>query len=171
MSHRRLLLFDPRVTPQSWNERMLPGEYAVLYSSHTGGLSDSKGGSEGPSCTVFSTLQEAVDHARTEISRHPELRCRVYDADGLGRPPLQEFRGEKYRGESELSARFRRWCGSILFVGGIALIGLDAITGFSLSWPATIGARAFPVGLILLATEAVIVWEARRKALRSGKVG
>lgn len=38
MSRRTILLFDPLAQPQSWNERMLPGEYAVLYSfqSHGG---------------------------------------------------------------------------------------------------------------------------------------
>src|SRR5579871_6187207 len=28
---RVLLLFDPEARPQNWNERMSPGEYAVLY--------------------------------------------------------------------------------------------------------------------------------------------
>jgi hypothetical protein len=32
----------------------------------------------------------------------------------------------------------------------------------SLSWPATIGVRMFPVGLVLLVTELVIVITARR---------
>jgi hypothetical protein len=31
---RTMLLLDPSVVPHSWNERMAPGEYAVLYSSH-----------------------------------------------------------------------------------------------------------------------------------------
>jgi hypothetical protein len=160
---RTLLLFDPNAQPQCWNERMTPSEYAVLYSGTQPVPSDHRSGTPGgPSCTVFSTLAEAEEHATQQVALIPALRCRIYDHQGLAVQPIREIRGSQYKGESEISARFRRWAGSILFFGGLALIVLDWSTDFKLSWPATIGMRMFPVGLVLLVTEIVIVITARR---------
>ena len=164
-SPRTLLLFDPDAQPQCWNEWMVAGEFAVLYSSNPPGLSSQLDGvaNAGPFCTVFSTLDEAVDHATQQVALHPTLRCRIYDHHGLGREPLREIRGSEHKGESEISARFRRWVGSALFFGGVALILLDWSQNFGLSWPAMVGTRMMPVGLVLLVTEGVIVLDARRK--------
>jgi hypothetical protein len=166
---RTLLLFDPNARPQCWNERMTSGEYAVLYSGTQSVPSDHRDGTPagGPSCTVFSTLAEAEEHANQQVALIPSLRCRIYDHQGLAVQPVREIRGSQYKGESEISPRFRRWAGSILFFGGLALVILDWSTDFNLSWPATIGVRMFPVGLVLLVTELVIVITARR-AHRNG---
>jgi hypothetical protein len=160
---RTLLLFDPNAQPQCWNERMTSSEYAVLYS-HQPVPSHYHNGtpSAGPTCTVFSTLAEAEVYATQQVALIPTLRCRIYDHQGLAVQPIREIRGTQYKGESEISARFRRWAGSILFFGGLALIVLDWSADFSLSWPATIGMRMFPVGLVLLVTELVIVITSRR---------
>jgi hypothetical protein len=161
---RTLLLFDPNAQPQCWNERMTPTEYAVLYSGTQPLPSNPPNGTpaSGPYCTVFSTLAEAEEHAAQQIALIPTLRCRIYDHQGLAVQPIREIRGTQYKGESEISARFRRWAGSILFFGGLALIVLDWSTDFNLSWPATIGMRMFPVGLVLLVTELAIVITAKR---------
>jgi hypothetical protein len=55
----------------------------------------------------------------------------------------------------------------VLFVGGAALIILDWSQNFDLSWPAMVGIRMMPVGLILLVTEGVIVFDARRRKRRA----
>jgi hypothetical protein len=156
---RTLPLFDPNAQPQCWNERMTPSEYAVLYSGTQPIPSDHQNGSptSGPYCTVFSTLAEAEEYATQQVALIPTLRCRIYAVQ-----PIREIRGTQYKGESEISARFRRWGGSILFFGGLALIVLDWSTDFKLSWPATIGIRMFPVGLVLLVTELVVVITPRR---------
>jgi hypothetical protein len=160
---RTLLLFDPNAQPQCWNERMTSAEYAVLYSGqpipshHPGGTP-----ATAPTCTVFSSLAEAEEHAAQQVALIPSLRCRIYDHQGLAVQPIREIRGNQYKGDSEISARFRRWAGSILFFGGLALVVVDWSSDFSLSWPATIGVRMFPVGLVLLVTELVIVITARR---------
>jgi hypothetical protein len=161
---RTLLLFDPNAQPQCWNERMTSTEYAVLYSHIHPIPSDHQDGDpiSGPVCTVFSTLAEAEDYATQQVALIPSLRCRIYDHQGLAVQPVREIRGSQYKGDSEISARFRRWAGSILFLGGLALIVLDWSTDFKLSWPATIGMRMFPAGLILLVTELVIVITTRR---------
>lgn len=147
---------------------MTSAEYAVLYSGqpipshHPGGTP-----ATAPTCTVFSSLAEAEEHAVQQVALIPTLRCRIYDHQGLAVQPIREIRGSQYKGESEISARFRRWAGSILLFGGLALVVFDWSTDFNLSWPATIGVRMFPVGLVLLVTELVIVITARR-AHRNG---
>jgi len=148
---------------------MTSTEYAVLYSGTQPIPTDSQDGTRlsGPVCTVFSTLAEAEAYATQQVALIPTLRCRIYDHQGLAVQPIREIRGSQHKGDSEITARFRRWAGSILFFGGLALVALDWSLDFRLSWPATIGVRMFPVGLVLLVTELVIVITARR-ARRDG---
>ena len=158
-----MLLFDPTAQPSGWNERMHDGEYAVLYSFRPV-AAGADSAHENPYCSVFGSLEEAEEHAFQQVDLHPALRCRIYDRNGLASQPVREIAGREHRGESELSAGFRRWAGLILCVGGAGLILFDWMSDFSRTWPATLGIRAFPVGLILLVTELVVVWTARRKS-------
>ena len=135
---------------------MTAGEYAVHYSSF-----DIPG--TPPSCTIFSSLIEAEDYAREQVAQRPALRCRIYDHHGFAGQPIREFSGSSFKGESELSPRFRRWVGSFLFFGGLILVAVDWSYDFRLSWPATIGIRMLFPGLILLVTETVLILLAKRK--------
>lgn len=167
---RVLLLFDPQARPQNWNERMAEGEYAVLYTGAQPRVAgqEGEGSSEAPACTVFGSLAEAEAHAAAKVAEDPTLRCRIYDQRGLAEQPVREIRGALHKGESEVSARFRRWGGTILLLGGIALWALDDHFDLKMGWPAALAARMAPVGLILLVTELVIVIDARRKSRRVG---
>ncbi len=136
---------------------MSPGEYAVHYSSFDRTTAST------PFCTVLSSLPEAEAFAQSQITQNPTLRCRIYDHHGFIGKPIAEFRGADYKGESEISARFRRWAGSILFFGGLLLIFYDSLHNYELLWPATIGIRLIFPGLILLITELVLILYARRK--------
>jgi hypothetical protein len=95
----------------------------------------------------------------------PGLRCRIYDDRGFVGPPILEVRGQQYKEESGISPRFRRWFGSLLFFGGLALIIVDWSVDFRLTWPATIGVRMLIPGLILLVTEVILVLVAKRKGI------
>jgi hypothetical protein len=161
MSGRTVPLYDERAHPSSWNERMKAEEYAVHYSSFEGHPAVP------PYCTVFGSRAEAEAHAASETARRPELRCRVYDHEGLGRPPVREFKGSKYKEEAGIGPRFRRWGGGLLFFGGLILTIIDWRSDFELSWPAMIGTRLLAPGLVLLATDAVIVLTERRRRLRA----
>jgi hypothetical protein len=161
MSGRTVLLYDERAHPPCWNERMTPGEYAVHYSS----FADGSGGN--PYCAVLGNLQEAEAHARQETARRPDLRCRIYDHEGFGRPPVREFKGREYKEEPSIGPRFRRWGGGLLFFGGLTLTIIDWRSDFELSWLAMIGTRLLAPGLVLLVADAVIVVTERRKRLRA----
>ena len=158
-SPRTVPLFDPGAKPASWNERMLPGEYAVHYSNL-----DSSAPGTGPSCTILESLADAEEYAKAQVALRPGLRCRIYDDRGFVGPPILEVRGLQYK-ESDISPRFRRWVGSLLFFGGLALVIVDWSVDFKLTWPATIGVRMLIPGLILLVTEAILMLQVRRKRI------
>jgi hypothetical protein len=143
---------------------MKPGEYAILYSSlrlgsdpvHSAAIRE-------PFCSVFSTQGDAEEYAAQQVALLPTLGCRIYDHDGLGRQPVREIRGVDYKGEEEITPRFRRGWGYSLFLGGMVLLVVDWRADFGLLWPAMFAMRMLPVGLLLLVTELVIYIEARRK--------
>ena len=134
---------------------MRAGEFAVHYSSF------SSPSPAGPYCTVFSTLDEAVAHAKASVQEQPGLRCRIYDHQGFAGAPLREYSGSRFKGNLDLSPRFRRWVGSTLFFGGIFLTLLDWHSDFKLAWPAMLGTRMLIPGLVLLFIEAAVVLYAR----------
>lgn len=157
---RTVQLFDSGAQPASWNERMSPGEYAVHYSSFD---RDARG--TGPSCTILGSLEDAEEYAKAKVFLNPKLRCRIYDHRGFVGPPILEVSGQQYKRESAISPRFRRWFGSLLFFGGLALVIVDWSVDFRLIWPATIGVRMLIPGLILLVTEVALVLHAERKPI------
>jgi hypothetical protein len=157
---RTVPLFDSGAQPASWNERMSPGEYAVHYSSF-----DSSALVTGPSCTILGSLADAEEYAKAQVLLKPGLRCRIYDDRGFVGPPILEVRGQQYKGESEISPRFRRWVGSLLFFGGLVLVIVDWSVDFKLTWPATIGMRVLIPGLILLVTEVILVLNVKHKRI------
>lgn len=166
---RVLPLFDPASSPQSWNERMRVGEFAVLYGGV--GIPPAEGIAPGQRyCVLFPELEAAIDFATEQAAEYPGVTCTIYDHDGMGKSPVREVRGAAYRGPSELSQGFRRWGGLTLVVGGILLAGADWITGFRIGWAGIVGARLIPPGLLLLMIELGIVlnaWQRRRAAGRA----
>jgi hypothetical protein len=163
---RTLLLFDAGARPQGWNERMKLGEYAILYSSlRLGSDAENSVAMREPFCSVFSTVADAEEYAAQQVALMPTLGCRIYDHHGLGRQPIREICGSGYKGEEEMSPRFRRWWGYGLFLGGMVLLVIDWRADFGLLWPAMFATRMMPIGLLLLVTELVIFIEARRKKL------
>lgn len=157
---RQIPLYDPTLEQGSWNERMAPGEIAVHFSSHA-----EKSGTP-PFCTIFPSLQEAESYAHAFVKQHPTVRTTLYSHEGRVGAPLRDIRGADYK-DTEITARFRRWVGSILFFGGGALTLLDWVNDFSLSWPAMVGTRMILPGLTLLFTEAMIMLHDRKLARRA----
>jgi len=141
---------------------MVPGEYAVHYSSFPAGRYSE------PYCTVLGSLEDAVTHAQQQVKGRPDLRCTIYDNEGFVGAPLKDIRGSEFKDKGELSPRFRRWAGSILFFAGLILTVIDWRSDFALSWPAMIGTRIIVPGFGLLFIEAMVLLNARRERKRSG---
>jgi hypothetical protein len=153
---RQLPLEDDSLIRGVWNQRMVPGEQAVHYSSYQAA------GYSGPYCTVLGSLDEAVTYAQKQVKQRPDLRCTIYNHRGFVGAPLADIRGCEFKDKSALSPRFRRWAGSILFFGGLILTILDWRSDFELSWPAMIGTRVIFPGFGLLLIEVFAQLNARR---------
>jgi hypothetical protein len=182
---RTLPLFDPHSHPQSWNERMVDGEFAVLYAGNPIppapspndigvpgeqgllGRSDLRAGT--PYCVVFSNRRDAEDFAAQQVALYPRLRCRIYDHHGLANPALREFAGTHFKHESDLSPRLRRWVGSILLFGGMLLFVVDWIADFRYGWPSMVGSRVAPTGLVLLFIDVGILLNRAQRRRREQK--
>ena len=145
---------------------MTPDEYAVHYSSF-------RDKSRAGYCTILNGLAEAEAYAEKAVRDDPTLRCRIYGAEGFVGAPVREKRGTLYKGEGEITAKFRRWCGGGLLGGGLLLIAVDWGSGFTLSWPALLGSRLVIPGVVLLATEALVLLHAKQKVTQaaSGQAG
>lgn len=141
---------------------MVPGEYAVHYSSFR------DGGYGGLYCTVLGSLEDAVNYARKQVKERPDLRCTIYDHEGFVGAPLKDLRGCEFKDKDALSPRVRRWAGSILFLGGLILTVIDWRADFELQWPAMIGTRIIVAGFGLLLIEAIVVLSARRDRKKAG---
>lgn len=159
---RQLPLEDESVRHGVWNERMVPGEYAIHYSSYPGE------GYSGPYCTVLGSLEDAVSYAQQQVKERHDLRCTIYDHRGFVGAPLKDIRGCEFKDKETLSPRFRRWAGSILFLGGFILTVIDWRTNFALSWPAMIGTRIIVPGFALLFIEAIDQLNAKRHRKTAG---
>ena len=170
-SGRVVPLFDPTAQPQSWNERMGVGEYAVLLSGVGIPLAESAAVAQGQAyAAIFASLEQAEACARVMTEAHAGLQCRIYDHEGLAKAPVREIRGAQYKGPSEMSQRFRRWGGAMLVLGGMLLAGIDWRSGFRYGWPGMVGLRLIPPGLLLVMIEVGIVLNAFQRRQRIAAV-
>lgn len=157
---RVIPLFDGKASPQSWNERMADGEYAVLFANEQPWSFDK---SLGPACTVFASLREAENYARVQTAHQTNMRCSIYDHHGLGQPPIVVIAGATGHEKDFVGSTFRRWVGGACFLVGIALGLVEWHSDFRLTWPGILGSRIGPAGAILLLTEAGVMLTARWK--------
>jgi hypothetical protein len=103
---------------------------------------------------------------RSKLRFCPPLAAASMTIMGWVASPSGKSAGSNYKGEEEISPRFRRWWGYGLFFGGMVLLVVDWRADFGLLWPAMFATRMMPIGLLLLVTELVICIEARRKKRR-----
>lgn len=142
---------------------MVAGEYAVHFSQSAGDV-DSR------TCAVLPSLRDAESFAHEQVLLHPTLLCRVFDHHGFVGAPAAEIAGKGYKGHNDITPRFRRWVGSLLFFGGSILFITDWVANFRFDWPSVLGSRLIIPGLILLVTEALVMLHNRRK-VEAGKTG
>lgn len=153
-------LFDPKAQPAHWNERMRPGDFAVLFANRQPAAIDP---ALGPVAVIFDTLAGARQYAVTETLKEPHLRCSIYTEQGLALPPLQVIAGAKGADRSFLSSRFRLWAGGICLGVGAALGVAELASGMQLNWAGMLGSRIGPAGVLLLLTELGVRLSARQR--------
>lgn len=129
---------------------MSVGEFAVHFSYRTTESST-------PTCTIFSSLAEAEHFSAEEISRHPDLRCRIYDHQGFVGAPIREISGPKFKSNLGLSHRYLWSLGGTSLALGIVLFLVDWTNGFRYGWPGFIGARLLIFGTLLVVIELLLL--------------
>ena len=175
--YRQVPVFDARSTPQSWSERMQPGEFAVQLShARSGSPLDAEGipvrDVNAAPCLIFSNLHDAEAWSRARVQANPELRCRVYDHHGMGGPPPRLFADERYVKHDGFSRSTSLRIGFALVGTGAALCTAEWISDFHLSWAAMVGTRLLPIGLLLLVTEGALRlndWDRGRRETAAGE--
>ena len=80
----------------TWLDQLAPDEYPLfLRDARTWAERDADGeplGRNGDSvCLVFRTLEEAKQFGEQKVRERPDLRCDIYDSEGLRKPPLCSF--------------------------------------------------------------------------------
>ena len=86
-------LFDPRRNPRDWADLIRPTECAVFLKNRTASASLAPDGQPYPKSAditrvVFDRLDAAQRFCEAKVRALPHLRCEIYDAQGLARPPL-----------------------------------------------------------------------------------
>lgn len=139
---------------------MAAGEYAVHFSKSAGEI-------DARTCAVLPSLSDAESFAREQVAIHSALLCRIFDHQGFIGAPALEVAGKDYKGHNDITPRFRRWAGSLLFVGGSGLFLTDWVANFRFDWPSVLGSRLMIPGLVLLVTEALVLLHNRRRTAAS----
>ncbi len=161
-------VFDQRADPQSWSNRMKRGESAAMLTDARSGSPCDEAGmpvmdvNRAP-CYIFSDLASANAWCVALVQAMPEIRCRVYDADGLAKPPAAEHSAPQYVRRDPLNRKVSRRAGIGLLAAGLLLCLIEWLSGFRLSWAAMLGMRLWPAGLVLLVAEAAFLAEDARK--------
>ncbi len=171
---RTVPIFEARAQPQSWSDRMQPGEFAVMLADVRTGSPCLPDGTpvldvNAAPVLLFGSFADAELWSKSKVASQPEMRCRIYDRSGMAGQPV-EIRDPRYQRNDGFSRVTSMRIGIGLLGAGLALFAAEFLSDFRLSWAAMIGARLLPVGLLLLVTEAALRlndWDKRRREAAS----
>lgn len=170
---RSLLIYDPKARPQSWSDRMLPCEFAVLCEDARTGGPKQPDNTPPPSdsaqvCTVFDTQSDAERWAQAQVDLYPTMRCVVFTHEGRGRPPLLTVTRPEFADRGEIGPKTRRWVGGACLLAGILLAAWEITHDYTTIWAGTLAIRLLPVAAVFLGAELVLWIQARRAQRRKG---
>jgi hypothetical protein len=122
-------LFDPRRDPREWTDLIRPTECAVFLKDRTTSTPLTLEAQPYPSpaevtCIVFHSLDAAQQFCEAKVQALPQLRCEIYDAQGLARRPLAVIlHPESQRKEDggPVWSRRRKWMAGTLFLISLPL--------------------------------------------------
>lgn len=126
-------LFDPRRDPRDWTDVIRPTQCAVFFKDRATSASiDSNGkpysNPNDTTCFLYDHIDAAIQFCEARVRTVPNLRCEIYDAEGLAHPPLTviihpDFQHQEDTGS--LWSRRRKLTALILFLISPPLIWLD----------------------------------------------
>ena len=123
-------LFDPRRTPRDWTELIRPTQYAVFLKNREDCTSLAPGGQLYPnpddnSCVVFNRLDAAQRFCEAKVEALPDVRCEIYDAQGLAHAPLLVIVHPNFQRKEESSSfwwRRRKLLAAIFILLSVPLL-------------------------------------------------
>lgn len=126
-------LFDPRRKPRDWTEIIRPTQCAVFLKDCDTSNSRGLDGKPFPNpdettCVIFDQIDQARQFCESQVRTFPHLRCEVYDADGLAKPPLLVVLAPDRQLEEESGSKWsrrRKLIAVFLFLIAPPLVWLD----------------------------------------------
>jgi len=151
-------LFDPRRKPRDWTGLIGPTECAVFLKDRTTSDPRATDGQPFPkpvetTCIVFDQFEGARRFCKAKVQALPQLRCEIYDAQGLAHPPLLVIvhaDHQQKEDSSSFSSRIRKLIAVGLFLISGPLIWMDISRGSILMLPTFLSLNCILGGLRFL---------------------
>ncbi|MEI9973699.1 MAG: hypothetical protein WDO73_17600 [Ignavibacteriota bacterium] len=120
-------LFDPKRNPRNWTDLIRPTDCAVFLKHRTTSSALTPDGqpfrdSADVTCIVFERLDVAQRFCEAKVQALPHIRCEIYDAQGLARPPLLTIINPDLRAKEQTGSIWSRR--RKLIAGGLGLASI-----------------------------------------------
>ncbi len=126
-------LFDPKRDPRDWTDIVRPDQCAVFFKDRTTSASVDANGKRysatlATTCFLYSHIDNAIQFCEAKVRALPDVRCEIYDSEGLAHPPLiviihPDFQDQEDGGS--FWSRRRKLIALALFLISPPLIWLD----------------------------------------------
>jgi len=153
-------LYDPNRNPAQWTDILLPTQCAVVFKDVTTSAPLSRAGeplenAADATCTLFDSINSAQQFCEARVAAQPNLRCEIFDREGLAHPPLVVIlhpSRQQWDESGRSWAKRRRAIAASLFAGAMSLLWFDWRHGWSL-WP-----TFFAINLVVAALR-FVYWD------------
>jgi hypothetical protein len=151
-------LFDPRRNPRDWTDLIRPTQCAVFLKDRTTSAPRVRDGQPflkpaETTCIVFDHFDAAQRFCEARVQALPQLRCEIYDAQGLAHPPLLVIVHPDHQRKEDsgsFSSRTRKLIAVGLFLISGPLIWIDVRRGSTLILPTFLAFNCILAGLRFL---------------------
>jgi len=154
-------LYDPKRERAHWTEILLPTQCAVIFKDATtlAPLSSSGEPCEragDATCTLFDSIETAQRICEGKVATQPNLRCEIFDRQGLAHPPLVVVLHPSWQQRDESGPSWvkrRKLIAAVFCAGALVLLWFDRSHGWSSFIP-----TFFAINLIVAALR-FIYWD------------
>ena len=126
-------LFDPGRDPRDWTDVIRPDQCAVFFKDRATSSSVNIRGERytdavETTCFLYDHIDHAIQFCEAKVRGLPNLRCEIYDAEGLAYPPLAVIVHPDFQHQEDSGSfwsRRRKLIALFLFLISPPLIWLD----------------------------------------------
>ena len=158
MDGLEIRLFDPRRQPRDWTDLIGPNQCAVFFKHRETSLALTPDGNPyrdpvATTCVLFDRIDDARRFCEAKVKLLPNLRCEIYDSEGLVHPPLLVVIHPDHQHKEESGSfwsRRRRVIALALFLAAPPLIWIDMRRNNTLILPTFLAFNFILAGLRFL---------------------